>query len=202
MYKKNSHTICTLDVIHNKEFEPYLLSNGFYKIQETFKYTGTVGKDNAHCKNLIFWDVYGNFNVPLVRNNKIMHLYTMLLERDPICNISHKNMPTMIQHKKFVDSKPYKLWYIIREIRNDIQSHVVVGNSYLTNNNEIGIFINKDSQNKGFGDVALKTMIKFSNSAFKIKTFFANIAPLNEGSKKFFIKHGFKKIHDTYRKDV
>ena len=41
-------------------------------------------------------------------------LYELLSERNPNANISHKKLPTYKQHVKFVMSKPYFKWYIIK----------------------------------------------------------------------------------------
>ena len=43
----------------------------------------------------------------------VTFLYELLAERDPVANISHREMPTFDQHRKFVDSRPYKAWYLI-----------------------------------------------------------------------------------------
>ena len=58
-------------------------------------------------------------------------LYKLLSERIPKENISHKKMPSFLQHKKFIKSKPYSYWYIIFLEKNKI------GTIYLTNINEI-----------------------------------------------------------------
>jgi hypothetical protein len=48
-------------------------------------------------------------------------------------SISHKSMPTLLRHKEFVFSHPYRVWYIIKA------SERYVGSIYLTNGNNIGI---------------------------------------------------------------
>ncbi len=62
-------------------------------------------------------------------------LYEMLGERDESINISHKKMPTFAEHRKFVNSNPYREWDIIS---TDVM--VPVGYICLTKNNEIGVF--------------------------------------------------------------
>jgi len=115
-------------------------------------------------------------------------LYQLLLERDPIANISHKKMPTPNKHKNFVMSNPYAKWYII------IYNNQKVGSIYFSRQNEIGIHLKKQFQNKGIGTIAVKTLIqKHSQSRF-----LANINPKNKKSIKFFKKHGFKLIQYTY----
>ena len=47
-------------------------------------------------------------------------LYDLLKERDPKSNISHKKMPTFLQHKKFIKSGPYSKWYIVYLNKNKL----------------------------------------------------------------------------------
>ena len=61
-------------------------------------------------------------------------LFDLLRERTPEQSISHKSLPTRIQHRMFIGSQPYKAWYLI-EVSD------VVGAIYLTYYDEIGIFI-------------------------------------------------------------
>ena len=65
-------------------------------------------------------------------------LYEFLSERQPIENISHKQMPTFREHVKFINSTPYSKWYIINY---DDQK---IGTIYLSKQNEIGIHLKKD----------------------------------------------------------
>lgn len=115
-------------------------------------------------------------------------LYKLLRERDRRANISHKKMPTYTEHVRFVTSKPYSKWYIIKF--NDENA----GSIYLTKNNEIGIFIKKDVQGRGIGNDAMKLLIN-SNPR---KRYLANVSPKNLKSSNFFEKNGFKLIQHTY----
>jgi len=96
-------------------------------------------------------------------------MYDMLKERKPEEVISFK-MPSYHQHVKFIESKPYKAWYIILE--DDFR----VGNIYLTHNDEWGYFIKKESQNLGIGTKALKELVKLHPR----KYYYANINPDNK----------------------
>ena len=49
-----------------------------------------------------------------VTKNDALFLYDLLKERKPNVNISHGKMPTYVQHIKFIESKPYSKWYIIK----------------------------------------------------------------------------------------
>lgn len=115
------------------------------------------------------------------------YLYALLLERDPAANISHKAMPTVEQHLAFVRSNPYADWCLIL---NDIEQ--VIGATYLTDLGEIGIFIFKHSQGRGFGPVAVEMMM-----ARHPGRILANISPGNDRSRAMFEKIGFTLIQHT-----
>ncbi len=118
----------------------------------------------------------------------IRFLFNLLKERDPQTNISHKKMPTYSQHEKFVKSKPYKKWYIIKSQSNK------VGSIYLSEQDEIGIFLKKDVQGKNIGNQALEILMKKSPK----QRYLANVNPNNSKSISFFEKNGFKLIQYTY----
>lgn len=115
--------------------------------------------------------------------------WQLLLERDPIANISHRSMPSRAQHETFVDSRPYLDWCIIQ-----LSDGTNVGTIYLSYNGEIGLFILKEFQRQGFGSGALHLMrMRYPNMRM-----LANIAPSNMSSQEFFLRHGFKLIQHTY----
>ncbi len=115
-------------------------------------------------------------------------LFNLLKERDNKTNISHKKMPTYIEHVNFVKSKPYTKWYIIQN------SQIKIGSIYLSKYDEIGIFINEKFHGKGFATDALKLVID-KNPRTK---YLANVNPKNIRSTKFFKKNNFKLIQHTY----
>jgi RimJ/RimL family protein N-acetyltransferase len=115
-------------------------------------------------------------------------LYDLLKNRDKLANISHRKMPSYEEHVRFVLSKPYQIWYIVK-LGND-----KIGSVYLTHNDEIGISLTKDMQGKGIGKLAL-TILMEKNPR---KRYLANINPKNKKSIKFFKSEGFKLIQHTY----
>ena len=119
-------------------------------------------------------------------------LYEQLREREGYVNISHKSIPTWDEHMKFIKSKPYFEWDII------FADEEQIGNIYLTNRDEIGIFIKKKFQSKGFGSEALK---EFLSKTGKTRIL-ANINPTNYKSIQFFGKNGFSHIISTYQKKI
>ena len=73
-----------------------------------------------------------------VSQNDLLFLFKLLKERNPIANISHKNMPSFKEHKNFVLSQPYSAWYVI------YVGNKKIGSIYLSKQDEIGIFFKKD----------------------------------------------------------
>ena len=70
-------------------------------------------------------------------------LLELLTEREGHVNISHKSTPSWEEHVNFIKSKPYDHWDII------FYDNEKIGNIYLTDREEIGIFILKKFQSKG-----------------------------------------------------
>lgn len=121
-------------------------------------------------------------------------LWKLLLERESHVNISHSKMPTWQQHTSFIISRPYLEWdFIWAKIGTNFQR--LVGTIYITRQNEIGIHIFKEYQNRGYGRAALKHMLELCPST----KFLANINPTNEKSIGLFKTLGFEHIQNTYR---
>ena len=123
-----------------------------------------------------------------VNESDLKFLYQHLKERDPITRISHKKMPTFAQHEKFVLSNPYTKWYII------IQKNKKIGSIYLTEMDEIGLFLKKDAQGKGLGQKSLELLMKLNPR----NRYLANVSPKNKKSTQFFKKNKFILIQHTY----
>ena len=68
----------------------------------------------------------------------------------------------------------------------------------MTEREEIGIFILKKFQSKGYGSMALNEFLKKTGK----KRFLANINPTNYKSIQFFGKNGFSHIISTYQKKI
>ena len=124
----------------------------------------------------------------LVSKSDYRFLYDLLKERDSRVNISHKKMPTYNEHLKFIKSKPYTKWYIVKWGTQKIAS------IYLTSQNEIGIFIKKTHQNKNLGRIMMYQLIKKNPR----ERYLANVSPKNKTSENFFKSYGFKFIQKTY----
>ena len=123
-----------------------------------------------------------------ISKSDIKFLYNLLKERDPITNISHINMPTYTQHTKFVNSKPYYKWYVIKIANKKI------GSAYITNLNEIAIHFIKSMLGKNLERLVLK-LIMDKNPRNR---YLANVNPSNKERINFLKKSGFKLIQHTY----
>lgn len=120
-------------------------------------------------------------------------LYRLLEERDPIANISHRAMPTFEEHTNFVDSHPYKAWYVLYTISDPdfvLDTSEPIGAVYLTHQNEIGIFILKSHQGQHYAKMAIRLLMQMHPADH----YLANIAPGNVRSISLFEKLGFDLI--------
>jgi RimJ/RimL family protein N-acetyltransferase len=89
-----------------------------------------------------------------------------------------------------VDSLPYKAWYIV------FCEDQPVGATYLTYQNEIGIFISKAHQGNCYGKMAVRLLMQVHPE----KQYLANIAPGNARSIAMFENMGFDLIQLTLMK--
>ena len=98
--------------------------------------------------------------------------------------------PEWQTHLGYIENNSYQAWDII------LVDEVKVGNIYLTERDEIGIFIDKRFQSKGYGSIAIEKFMKKNGK----KRYLANINHTNYKSIQFFGKHGFLHIQNTYHK--
>lgn len=118
-------------------------------------------------------------------------LYDILGSRDETINISHKKMPTYEEHCDFWRNCTYKYTRAI------VVDGEFAGYTYLTNSNEIGIFVKKEFQGKGIAKNVITEIIK-QFKGLRNKRFLANINPKNIKSQKLFESLGFKSCQITY----
>jgi len=129
----------------------------------------------------------------------IEFLYELLKERPPEANITHTTMPTIEQHRQFVHRRPYRAWLLIE---NDAGERV--GCLYLTDRNEVGIFIKREHQRKGYAEGAILEMLErfeplSAQASVRPAKFVAHVAPGNHPSRTLFGKKlGARLIQETY----
>jgi len=126
-------------------------------------------------------------------------LYSLLQDRPPGSNISHKTLPSYKAHCEFVNNVPYRYWYLIKEEEMDLDW---VGYIYATHRNEIGIMLKKECRGAGLGQEALKGFLENHDPAPAIPSerngnWVANVAVGNTRSHKLFGKFG-QMISMTY----
>ena len=106
-------------------------------------------------------------------------LYELLNKRTPKNNISNRKIMSWRDHLNFIDyNNPFSDWYIIKADQQ------WVGSIYLTQRNEIGIFIAEEFREAKIGKNALKLLIQKHPRRF----YYSNVNPDNEDLKKFFPK--------------
>lgn len=108
-------------------------------------------------------------------------LYQLLDERERHESISHRRMPSMGKHRRFVTSRPYLAWYLL------VHDGALVGAAYITHQCEVGIAIRKSHRGRGLGSLALSVLLQ----AHRGQRLLANINPSNQASIALFRKHGF-----------
>ena len=135
----------------------------------------------------IKWDRYSCYLQP-VTNSDAEFLFDLLNERNPLHNVSHKNMPTYDQHTKFIKSKPYSKWYIIYHATEKI------GSAYLTKQDEIGIHFKEQNMNNKIRSKVLNMIIKKNPR----NRYLININPRNTSLRNFLKNEGFELIQHTY----
>lgn len=119
-------------------------------------------------------------------------LYDLLKQRKTNMNISHKKMPTLKQHEKFISSKPYKKWFILK-LQNES-----IGSIYLSFQNEIGFFLKHGYDIDEIRSYALNLFFEKTNQS----QYFVNINPKNKKSIRFFQNNGFTLLQKTYKLEI
>lgn len=136
-------------------------------------------------KELGLWNVYARMDP----YDPILELWELMKERTPEQSISHKKLPSLADHVAFVQSRPYPEWYLIHS-----QTDGIVGSIYLTDRNEIGVFIFKAHQGKGWATAAIRAI----QQTHPGERLLANINPANHRSIRTFEALGARHIQNTY----
>lgn len=128
----------------------------------------------------------------------IEFLYELLAERPQEANISHREMPSIEQHRQFVHRRPYRVWMLIEN-----EEGIRVGAVYLTERNEVGVAILKAHQRRGYALAALQEFLRISDPlppipAVRAASFVAHVNPSNEASIRLFECLGGRHIASTY----
>lgn len=125
-------------------------------------------------------------------------LYKLLAERPPEASISHKEMPTIEQHRAFITRRPYRAWYLVEN-----EAGIYVGCVNATHQNEIGVAISLEHQRKGYALAALEKLLGTLAPLDPVPsqrrgTFIANVLPTNMASQALFKSLGGNLVQFTY----
>ena len=127
-----------------------------------------------------------------INDSKI--LFNLLKKRDH--SISHKSIPEYETHKRFIELKPYRYWFLVYE--NDKP----IGSFYIQNDNSIGLNLLTISLK------IVKTILDYIKGEFeplnavasKIPSYFyINVAYSNAELKKILIKLDCIPIQTSYQ---
>lgn len=138
----------------------------------------------------------------IAESTRLEITYKLLKERPENANISHTHLPTHEEHRRFVLNHPYRNWFLIEHAER-IMPAQWVGSLYLTNQNEIGIFILAQHQRKGYAARAIKLVLDSipplpALASRRSGQYIANVAPGNEASIKLFTGLGAVHLQNTY----
>lgn len=136
-------------------------------------------------------------------------LYELLRQRsvedDPHVNISHRKLPSWPEHQAFIDSRPYRFWWLIQgSSTGAISNWENVGSLSVTERNEIGIVILRAFRGMGIGRQAVQRLLRDHEPmpavpSYRAGRWLANINPANEASIKLFTGLGAVHIQNTYQ---
>lgn len=148
-------------------------------------------------------------------HNAVDILYGQLANRPPYANISHDTMPSKNEHESFVEryvgsrkrstsDDAYRFWYIIElviQLNYDTASRTPVGNVYLTRRDEVGLFLLPAYTGRGYGEAILDHLEDLADLNH-VPKLYANIAPSNDGSKRFFERRRYSVVQETLALDL
>lgn len=116
-------------------------------------------------------------------------LLDLLKKRDPIENISHREMPSWEDHAKFFYSKPYLHWNFVE---NDAGK--IIGAAYLSRAFEIGVHLFPEFKNKGYEQQAIQMMMVL----YGRPRYFVNVSVNNWDMMGVVKELGFNHVQNTY----
>ena len=125
-------------------------------------------------------------------------LYELLEQRPPEANISHRGMPTMEEHRAFIESDPYAAWYTVEALVGSpgFETPKKIGAVYLTRRDEIGVHILSEYRGRGYGRPAVQMLME----RHPRERYLANISPMNEASQRLFRSLAFTLVQWTYER--
>ena len=141
--------------------------------------------------------------------NDVTYLYELLKERDASITITQKNLPSLKEHRNFVENQlrsingnikniektgldPYDGWYIITTDATDL------GSIWIEEDGNIGLQVQKKFQKIGIGVIAFKKIQKMH----KKENYKTTVSPNNNESIKFIGELGFTLKEKTRDRNI
>jgi RimJ/RimL family protein N-acetyltransferase len=139
-------------------------------------------------------DVYGAPDAP-------EFLYRLLAERRPEESIAHGEMPGFEGHCAFIAGRPYRAWYLIEAALGEKSERV--GACTLRADNELGVFILRAFQRRGYAREALQALMRMHEPLPAVPMvrsgrFVAKVNPANQASVALFTSLGARHISNLY----
>jgi hypothetical protein len=134
-----------------------------------------------------------NFETVQSSREHIHVLYELLNERR--LNISHKSRVSLAAHRRFIQSNPYRFWFLVKDRTG------YLGAVYVTTNNHIGLDLRQ------YAFKYCRIILKFitqsvpplpSVPSVRRQGFAVNVNPENRRLKNQLIKFGAKKTQETF----
>ena len=114
-------------------------------------------------------------------------------------NISHEKMPSFSEHCEFVNSHPYRGWWLVNA---GIEKNIALGSVYINYDNSVGI--NLDFDKIGFSSdyfiMRLKeTMKPLEEKKSQIyKDYFFNVSPSNSDFINWLEESGYRESQRSF----
>jgi hypothetical protein len=121
-------------------------------------------------------------------------LYIQLVNR--VSSISHKEIPTLDEHREFVINNPYRAWFIIKDDGS------AIGNIYVQLDNSLGLNCTDDITERKIGSILTMIMSELSPleavSSVRYGSYFLNVASSNLSLQKKLSNLGLMESQRTY----
>lgn len=141
-------------------------------------------KLNMKLKNIIF---------KKVSISDADFLFELLKFRNSKNNISHKKMPSFLEHVNFIKKNNYANWYVI------FLNKEKIGSIYLTKINEIGLHLkNEFEKNKVKKDELEKIILNKLIQKHPKNRYLVNVNPKNKNRIMLLKKYKFELLQYTF----
>lgn len=137
------------------------------------------------------------FDEVVPSNEQVIELYNLLARRKH--GISHHSSPSLEQHISFVESHPYRFWFLIYIDKE------AIGSFYISNENTIGVNIVHNESLQLLSDILEFVKQRYSPlpavKSVRGDVFAINVPPDNDFLIKSLRELGAKLIQITYAID-